>query len=129
MVSPGWSRARVESDDDAGGAFAGGMETGAARESLERAPEPLASARVEVKIPSHQRAPMPMNRLAETEAVLTRTDQVWRSEMTRLYGSDGVLRFGYRPEAQGAADTPMRRAYEARRHAIALWRHERRVEA
>lgn len=72
---------------------------------------------------------MPMNRLAETEAALTRTDQVWRSEMTRLYGSDGVLHFGYRPEGQGAADTPMRRAYEARRHAIALWRHERRVEA
>ncbi|KQP82900.1 MULTISPECIES: hypothetical protein [unclassified Methylobacterium] len=72
---------------------------------------------------------MQTNRLAETEAVLARTDQAWRSEMTRLYGPDGVLRFGYSQEGRGADGTPVRRAYEARRHAVALWRHERRVEA
>lgn len=70
---------------------------------------------------------MPMNRLAETEAGLARTDHVWRSEMTRRYGPDGVLQLGYSEEARGEDGTPMRRAYEARQHAVALWRHERRI--
>lgn len=70
---------------------------------------------------------MHMNRLAETEAVLARTDQAWRFKVTRLYGPDGVLTFGYTQEGRGEVDTPVRRAYEARRHAIALWRHERRA--
>lgn len=70
---------------------------------------------------------MDMNRLAETEAGLARADQVWRSEVTRLHGPDGVLRFGYAPEGRGEEGSRVRRAYEARRHAVALWRHERRV--
>jgi len=72
---------------------------------------------------------MTTNRLAETEAVLARTDRAWRSEMTRLYGPDGVLRFGYAREGRGEDDTPVRRAFEARRHAIASWRLERRAQA
>jgi hypothetical protein len=87
----------------------------------------MASGRVAFATPEFRIAPMPIDRLAETEAVLARTDLVWRSEMTRLYGPEGVLRFGYSPEGRGADGTPMRRAYEARRHAVALWRHERRV--
>ncbi len=70
---------------------------------------------------------MRMNRLAETETVLARTDQAWRAEMTRLYGPDGVLQFGYAQEGRGHEGSPMRRVYEARRHAVALWRHERRI--
>lgn len=70
---------------------------------------------------------MHTNRLTETEAALARTDRAWRSEVTRLYGPDGVLWFGYGPEGRGEDGTPVRRAYEARRHAVALWRHERRA--
>ncbi len=66
------------------------------------------------------------NRLAETEAVLARTDRAWRSEMTRLYGPDGVLKFGYSREGRGEDGTPVRRAYDARRCAVASWRRERR---
>lgn len=44
---------------------------------------------------------MDVNRLDETEAVLARTDRALRSEMVRLYGPDGVLRFGYRCEGRG----------------------------
>lgn len=69
---------------------------------------------------------MYLNRLAETEAVLARTDRAWRSEVTRLYGPDGVLRFGYSGEGRGEDGTPIRHAYDARRDAVALWRHERR---
>jgi hypothetical protein len=72
-------------------------------------------------------AMMPLNRLAETEACLARTDSVWRSEMTRRFGPDGVLEFGYRAEGRGEDGTPIRRAFEARRQAVALWRHERRT--
>ena len=66
------------------------------------------------------------NRLAETEAVLARADRQWRSEVTRLYGPDGVLRFGYSIEGRGEDGTPVRHAYDARSHAVAAWRHERR---
>jgi len=72
---------------------------------------------------------MTTNRLAETEAMLARTDRAWRSEMTRLYGPDGVLRFGYGREGRGEDGTPVRQAFEARRHAIASWRQERRARA
>lgn len=48
---------------------------------------------------------MDVNRLDETEAVLARTDRAWRSEMVRLYGPDGVLRFGYRCEGRGGRHT------------------------
>ena len=65
------------------------------------------------------------NRLAETEAVLAQTDRAWRSEVTRLYGPDGVLQFGYSYEGRGEDGTAVRRAYDARRQAVALWRHER----
>ncbi|MBX9931114.1 MAG: hypothetical protein K2Y56_06195 [Methylobacterium sp.] len=70
---------------------------------------------------------MQMNRLAETEAALAYTDRAWRSEIMRRYGPDGVLHFGYSQEGRGEDGTPMRRAYEARRTAVALWRHERRI--
>ena len=70
---------------------------------------------------------MHSNRLAETEAVLTRADRAWRSEMIRYYGHDAVLHFGYSQEGRGEVGTFIRRAYEARIHAVALWRHERRV--
>lgn len=69
---------------------------------------------------------MQTDRLAETEAVLARTDQAWRFEMTRRYGPDGVLHFGYSREGRGDEGSPVRRAYDARRQAVALWRHERR---
>lgn len=69
---------------------------------------------------------MHTDRLAVTEALLARTDQAWRYAMTQRYGPDGVLRFGYSPEGQGDAGSPMRLAYEARKQAVALWRHERR---
>ena len=69
------------------------------------------------------------NRLVETETVLARTDRAWRSEVTRLYGPDGVLRFGYRREGRGEDGTAVRHAYDARCQAVALWRHERRPTA
>ncbi|MGU3360324.1 hypothetical protein ACLBWX_08325 [Methylobacterium sp. M6A4_1b] len=70
---------------------------------------------------------MHTNRLAETEAGLARADQAWRFEVTRRHGPDGVLHFGYSPEGRGEEGSPMRQAYEARRQAVALWRHERRA--
>lgn len=70
---------------------------------------------------------MHVDQLAETETVLARTDRAWRSEMTRLYGADGVLRFGYGREGRGEAGTPVRLAYDARRRAVACWRHARRA--
>lgn len=70
---------------------------------------------------------MRANRLVETEAVLARTDRAWRSEMVRLYGPDGVLQFAYTQEGRGEDGTSVRRAYDARQHAISSWRQERRV--
>ena len=64
-------------------------------------------------------------RLALTEAALAAADSLWRAEMRRNYGPDGVLAYGYTPEGQGDLGTPLRRSYEARRVAVALWRHER----
>ena len=69
---------------------------------------------------------MDPNRLAETETVLARADRTWRSEVTRLYGPDGVLHFGYSREGRGEDGTPVRHAYDARCHAVAAWRRERR---
>ena len=65
-------------------------------------------------------------RLAETEVTLARADRLWRAEVRRLYGPEGVLRFGYGPEGRGADGSSVRHAYEARRAAVASWRHERR---
>ena len=68
-------------------------------------------------------------RLALTEAAFTSADRFWRREMRRTYGPDGVLMYGYAPEGQGGLGTPLRRSYEARRVAVALWRNERRRAA
>lgn len=87
------------------------------------------SDRVERVPPALRIIAMDVNRLDETEAVLARTDRAWRSEMVRLYGPDGVLRFGYGCEGRGEDGTPVRRAFEARQHAIASWRRERRAQA
>jgi hypothetical protein len=65
-------------------------------------------------------------RLALTEAALATADGRWRAEMHRNYGPEGVLIYAYAPEGQGDLGTPLRRSYEARRVAVALWRHERR---
>ncbi len=64
-------------------------------------------------------------RLALTESALAAADSLWRAEMRRNYGPDGVLHYGYAPEGQGGLGTSLRRTYEARRVAVALWRHER----
>ncbi|CAO4141470.1 hypothetical protein [Methylorubrum aminovorans] len=85
--------------------------------------------RVELASPMLRTAAMNVTRLAETEAVLTQTDRAWRSELVRLYGADGVLKFGYGREGRGEDGTIVRRTYDARQHAIASWRHERRTRA
>jgi len=64
-------------------------------------------------------------RLALTEAALASADRLWREEMRRIYGPDGVLTYGYAPGGQGGLGTSLRRSYEARRVAVALWRNER----
>ena len=74
--------------------------------------------------PSHP-SPNP-DRLGLTEAALATADRRWRAEMRRSYGPDGVLIHGFTPEGQGDLGTDLRRSYEARRVAVALWRHERR---
>lgn len=75
-------------------------------------------------------APLPSapdpGRLDLTEAALATADRLWRDEMRRNYGPDGVLVHGFTPEGQGDLGTALRRSYEARRVAVALWRHERR---
>ena len=68
-------------------------------------------------------------RLALTEAALASADSLWRTEMRRAYGPDAVLAYGYTPEGQGGLGTSLWRCYEARRVAVALWRHERRRAA
>lgn len=69
------------------------------------------------------------SRLALTESALASADSLWRAEMRRNYGPDGVLAYSYSPEGQGDLGTPLRRTYEARRVAVALWRRERRRAA
>ena len=64
-------------------------------------------------------------RLALTESALAAADGLWRAEMRRTYGPDGVLTYAFSPEGQGGLGTSLRRTYEARRVAVALWRHER----
>lgn len=68
-------------------------------------------------------------RLALTESALTAADSLWRAEMRRTYGPDGVLIYAFAPEGQGDLGTPLRRTYEAHRVAVALWRHERQRPA
>lgn len=67
-----------------------------------------------------------LTRLAVTETALASADRLWREEMRRTYGADGVLIYGYAPEGQGGLGSPLRRSYEARRVAVTLWRNERR---
>jgi len=72
---------------------------------------------------------MDIERLAETESTLSITDRLWRAEMRKVFGSDGVLLHGFGAERQGAPGTRLRTAFEARRSAIAAWRHVRRPAA
>ena len=69
------------------------------------------------------------DRLALTESALASADSLWRAEMRRTYGPDAVLAYGYAPEGQGGLGTRLRRTFEARRVAVALWRRERHREA
>lgn len=73
----------------------------------------------------HAQSSTSPDRLALTEAALAAADSVWRAEMHRNYGPDGVLTYAFSPEGQGDLGTSLRRTYEARRVAVALWRHER----
>ncbi|GLS45562.1 hypothetical protein GCM10007884_35530 [Methylobacterium brachythecii] len=66
------------------------------------------------------------NRLAQTESTLATTDRLWRAEMKRHFGPDGVLLHGFGPDANGLEGTQLRTTHEARQRAIVEWRHERR---
>jgi hypothetical protein len=72
---------------------------------------------------------MDIERFAETESALAVTDRLWRAEMRRVFGPDGVLLHGFGAERQGAPGTRLRTAFEARRRAIAAWRQVRRPAA
>ena len=65
-------------------------------------------------------------RLAETESAVATTDRLWRSEMKRLYGPDGVIAYGFGQEGRGVPGSKIHAAFQARQQAIAAWRHERR---
>ena len=67
-------------------------------------------------------------RLAETENTLARTDRLWRSEMKRVHGPDGVLTHGFGQAGRGQVGTRIRQAFEDRKDAIDAWRHERRPQ-
>ena len=67
-----------------------------------------------------------LNRLAITESALAAADHLWRAEVRRAYGPDGVLHYAFAPEGQGDLGTRIRQTYEARRVAVAAWRQERR---
>ena len=71
---------------------------------------------------------MSPNCLAETESALAEADRLWRAEMNRYYGPDGVLHYGFEPRASGPAGTRLRQTYDARRTAITAWRHARRTK-
>lgn len=68
---------------------------------------------------------MDAQRLIETEHHLALADRVWRAEVKRLYGPDGVLLHGYGPLGRGEPGTRQRAAYDVRRAAIATWRQVR----
>ena len=72
---------------------------------------------------------MDLERFAEPEGTLAVTDRLWRTEMRRVFGPDAVLLHGYGAERQGAPGTRLRTTFEARRRAIAAWRHARRPAA
>ena len=66
-------------------------------------------------------------RLAITESALAAADRLWRAEVRRAYGPDGVLCYAFAPEGQGDLGTRIRQTYEARRVAVSAWRRERRA--
>ncbi len=68
---------------------------------------------------------MDAQRLIETEHHLALADRVWRAELRRLHGPDGVLLHGYGPLGRGEPGTQQRTAYEVRQAAIAAWRQAR----
>lgn len=68
-------------------------------------------------------------RLALTESTLAVTDRLWRAEMRRSFGPDGVLLYGFGAERQGEPGTRLRQAFEARTAAVTAWRNERRRSA
>ena len=72
---------------------------------------------------------MDTTRLAATESTLAITDRLWRAEMERAFGPDGVLLHGFGMERQGALGTQLRQTFEARKAAVAAWRYERRPAA
>ena len=65
-------------------------------------------------------------RLIETESAVAQTDRLWRSELVRVYGPDGVMAHGFGREGRGEPGSKIQAAFMARQHAIAAWRHERR---
>lgn len=64
--------------------------------------------------------------LIETERSFTSADRRWRTEVSRSFGADAVLLYGHLPQARGEPETAMRHAFDARREAMAAWRHARR---
>lgn len=72
---------------------------------------------------------MDIKHLAETENALAVTDQLWRAEMQRVFGPDAVLLHGFGVDRQGAPGTRLRMTFEARKSAIAAWRHARHPAA
>ena len=64
------------------------------------------------------RGPMNPNRLAETEDTLAHTDRLWRSEMKRVYGADGVLVYGFSQAGRGEDGSRIRQAFDARQIAV-----------
>src|SRR3978361_1214104 len=87
------------------------------------------SSHLEAVIPRHTlRGPMNPNRLAETEDTLAHTDRLWRSEMKRVYGADGVLVYGFSQAGRGKDGSRIRQAFDARQISVNAWRHERRPQ-
>ena len=63
---------------------------------------------------------MNRSRLAETESAVAMTDRLWRSEMKRKYGPDGVIVYGFSCEGRGEPGTKIRDAFEARQQVTLL---------
>ncbi|GJE60852.1 hypothetical protein [Methylobacterium trifolii] len=72
---------------------------------------------------------MDTNRLAVTEMDLASADRLWRTAMNRTLGPDAVLLHGFGPGGEGEPGSSIRRTFEARRTAVAAWRHARRAAA
>lgn len=76
-----------------------------------------------------KRVRMARDELVETEGWLTQADRLWRAEMRRTFGPDGVLLHGFSSAGQGEPGSQMRRMYEVhevRQQAITAWRQARR---